>query len=222
MVGAICTWDVLSHPLITAHCFGWKTFFRALLAGQHKTFLSLLSETDKLCPANPEVAAILKECIDLELRAEHIYLTLAKATLDEPALTLFFTTLAQQEQDHADLLRLCAAASRRCGWRLDVLTAWRDDVARLDQLMYGAEIALSNVNDVDDAMRLVLTIETSEVNRVFLAAMDRSNSDFVKKLRPYRNAVAKHLNYVADQVARLTPHVWQEANAVASSCKCVA
>ena len=39
----------------------------------------------------------------------------------------------------------------------------------------------------------MLKIETSEVNRVFLAAMSASNSAFVKKLRPFQTAVETHV-----------------------------
>ena len=93
------------------------------------------------------------------------------ATIEKPALTLFFTTLAQQEQSHADLLRLCAAASKQDEQWLKVLRSWRDDVIRLDGEMRKAEALVSSVNDVDDALRLVVQVESSEVNQIFLAAM---------------------------------------------------
>ncbi|MFZ1934802.1 MAG: hypothetical protein WCB27_22885 [Thermoguttaceae bacterium] len=207
MIGAIRTWDIVFHPLVTVRCFGWKTLFRAVLAGNNRTFLSLLSESGVLCPADPEAAAILKQCVDLELRAENIYLTLAESTLDEPVLSLFFATLAQQEQHHAELLRLCAVASLYGGWRISDLLVWRDDVARLDQEMREAETLLSAVKDVDDALRLVIQIESSEVNRIFLATMAASNSVFVQKLRPFQDAVEKHFNYIASQLAVLAPHL---------------
>ena len=207
MIGAIRTRDIVSHPLVTVRCFGWRTLLRVLLAGNNQTFLSLLGENGVLCPTDPEAAAILKQCIDLELRAENIYLTLAEATAAEPAVSLFFANLAEQEQDHAQLLRLCAAASKDSGWRLGVLLAWRDDVIRLEQEMSDAENLLPTIDNLDDAMRLVIAIELSEVNRVFLAAMTASNSAFVKKLRPFGNAVETHINYITAQIAVLTPHL---------------
>ena len=220
MIGAIRTWDIVSHPVVTVRCFGWRTLLRVLLAGNRQTFLSLLGDSGVLCPADPEAAGILKQCIDLELRAENIYLTLAEATAAEPALTLFFTTLAEQEQDHADLLRLCAAASNKSGWRLGVLLAWRDDVIRLEQEMSEAEDVLSTISDLDDLMRLVIQIELSEVNRVFLAAMAASNSDFVKKLRPFQSAVETHISYIATQLAMLAPHLSFSSEEAEESCVC--
>ena len=73
--------------------------------------------------------------------------------------------------------------------------------------MREAETLLSAVKDVDDALRLVIQIESSEVNRIFLATMAASNSVFVQKLRPFQDAVEKHFNYIASQLAVLAPHL---------------
>ena len=121
MTGAIRAWDVLSHPWITVHCFGWKILFRAAMAGPQQTFLSMLSEATFFGSADGEAQSIVQKCIGLELRAKGLYVALADMFADDPPLTEFFTTLAQQEQDHADLLRLCAAASNRAGWRFQDL-----------------------------------------------------------------------------------------------------
>jgi hypothetical protein len=220
MIGAIRTWDVVSHPLVTVQCFGWMTLVRAMLAGRKQTFLSLLSNNALISPAEPEAAAILKQCIDLELRAENIYLTLAHTTIEQPALTLFFTTLAEQEQEHADLLRLCAAASKQNEWWLHVLRSWRDDVIRLDREMCEAEAAVSAIDDVDDAMRLVARIELSEVNQVFLATMAASNSPFVKKLRPFQKAVRTHISYIAAKLPELAPNLCCDMAEEEQCCSC--
>jgi rubrerythrin len=218
MIGAICTWDIVSHPLVTVQCFGWRTLLRVLTANKQQTFLSLLGDSGVLCPTDPEAAAILNQCIGLELRAEALYLTLAEATAEEPTLSLFFATLAQQEQDHAELLRLCAAASARSDWWRSVLLAQRDDVIRLDQEMRDVEESMSAIDDVDAALRLVIQIESSEINRVFLAAMAASNSAFVKKLRPFQKAVETHLNYIRSQLSTLAPHLAFERETPEPSC----
>jgi rubrerythrin len=222
MIGAIRTWDVVSHPLVTAQCFGWTTLIRVMLAGRKQTFLSLLSNNALMLPADAEATAILKQCIDLELRAEDIYVTLAGATIEEPALTLFFTTLAQQEQSHADLLRLCAVASKQDEPWLKVLRSWRDEVIRLDGEMRKAEALVSSVGDVDDAMRLVVQVESSEVNRIFLAAMSASGSPFVKRLRPFQKAVETHIRYIASELPKLAPDLCCEADDEEEYCGCMA
>ena len=50
MIGAICKLDILAHPVVTVRCFGWRVFFRALVAGQSQMFLSLLAESNALFP----------------------------------------------------------------------------------------------------------------------------------------------------------------------------
>lgn len=218
MIGVICTRDIVSHPLVTVRCFGWRTLLRALTAGRRQTFLSLLGDSGVLCPADPEATAVLDQCIELELRAENLYLSLAEANAERPALSLFFTTLAAQEQAHAELLRLCAAASKRSGWRPHVLLAWRDEVIRLDQEMRAAENSLSTIDNAEDALRLVIQIESSEVNDVFPEAMAASNSAFVKKLRPFQEAVETHLSYITSQLAVLAPHLTFEKQPEEPTC----
>ena len=52
MLGAICTQDVLFHPIATIRAFGWRVFFRAVFQGQGDTFLSLL-QSEGLFAAPP-------------------------------------------------------------------------------------------------------------------------------------------------------------------------
>ncbi len=37
MIGAIRKWDILAHPFVTIHCFGWRVFFRAVTADHNQT-----------------------------------------------------------------------------------------------------------------------------------------------------------------------------------------
>ena len=71
--------------------------------------------------------------------------------------------------------------------------------------MRAAENSLSTIDNAEDALRLVIQIESSEVNDVFPEAMAASNSAFVKKLRPFQEAVETHLSYITSQLAVLAP-----------------
>lgn len=222
MIGAIRAWDILFHPVVTIRCFGWKTFWQALLAGPKCTFLSLLSEQSLFGCSGSGIAAILKQCIDMELRAKHIYINLSDNMADSPDLTQFFTALAQQKQDHADLLELCAAASHHAGWQLRDLPLWRNEITRLDQKMREAEVAVSSVTDVNDAMRLVIHLESSEINRIFQGMIRASNSAFVKSLQPFHCAMQLHMNYIVTRVSELAPNLWSCAQPAGSlSCSSV-
>ncbi len=75
MIGVIRGRDILAHPLVTIRCFGWRTFFQALFAGQGRTFLSLLQQARHAEESASKLSALVDQCIDLELRAKRVYTT---------------------------------------------------------------------------------------------------------------------------------------------------
>jgi hypothetical protein len=218
MIGAIRTWDVLRHPWVTIQCFGWRTFLRALAAGPKDTFLSLLNDGAFFGFSDSEASDIVQQCIDLELRAKQLYLTLAEATAHAESPSQLFLDLAEQQQEHADLLRLCMAASNHVGWRRKDLPLWRKTLLRLNQEMLEAELHGSEISDLDGAMRLVVQVESSGVNQVVLALIAASNSEFVKKLRPFQYSVEMHLSYIAARIPPLARPVEPEQHAEEPLC----
>ena len=215
MVGVITGWDVLAHPIVTIECFGWQVFFRAIAPWQHQTFLSLLPTPAMPKPAVAEqptddMHAILQRCIDLELRAKRLYLVLAEALDDRGLVGVFFTGLAEQEQYHADLLELCRKASERRGWRAGTFNPWKEYLPRLEQEMTQAEASIHEINSVDDALRLVIEVESSEINKVFDAAMAATDARFVKKLRPFQIVMEAHMTYIIERVSELSPRLMVE------------
>lgn len=202
MVGVISGRDVLVHPFTTIHCFGWRVYFRALQAGPERTFLSLIGETSFFKSADADAASIIRHCIELELRAKRLYERLSETI---PEAAEFFSVLAAQEQEHADLLRLSMAVARRCGWRPGGFSLWRDYLPRLEQQMRDAEISASAIGTLDDALRMVVQIESSEINMVFHGALAASNSAFTRRLAPFKTAIEKHIDYIVTQIVRLAP-----------------
>ena len=211
MVGVITRWDILAHPAVTIQCFGWRLFFRAMVAGNDRTFLSLLQEA-----ASPttEVPDLLGRCIDLELRARRIYKALARALEDQGLVGPFFEVLARQERLHADLLGVCRSVALRGAWKANLFNPWKDYLPRLELQMEETEAKLYEVNSVDAALRLVLRIEGSEINQVFHAALAATDAAFVRRLRPFRDAMETHMGYILDRLPELAPHLVDEARAL--------
>ena len=205
MVGVITEWDILAHPVVTIRCFGWQVFFKAIAPWQSRTFLSLLRPVafSRAIPSN--VPAILKRCIGLELQAKRIYTALAKTFDDQELVWSFFDGLAKHEQYHADLLKLCRAAAIRSGWRVSVFNPWKDYLPRLEQQMDAVEAAVYEVDSVDAALRLVIQIESSEINNVFHAALAATDTNFVKKLRPFQKTMEDHMTYIVERIPVLSP-----------------
>jgi hypothetical protein len=205
MVGAITGWDILAHPVATIRCFGWHVFLRAVAPWQGKAFLSLLPPAAFTDHMALDVNTILERCIDLELRAKRIYRTVASALDDQGLVAPFFNGLADQEQYHADLLAVCQSAVVRSGWSMSVFSPWHDYLPRLEQQMKVAEAAVHEIHSVDAALQLVIQIESSEINPVFRAAIAATNAGFVKRLRPFQEAVDAHMLHIVERLPQLSP-----------------
>lgn len=210
MFGVIRTRDIIAHPLVTIHCFGWPLFFRALIAGRRRTFLSLLAESGALGSPTVEVPELLGRCLDLESRARRIYELLAARFSHRAPVRQFFETLAKQEREHFELLVLCREMARREGWLEAHFAPWRDAVPQLERQMDDLEDSLDGLDRLADALRLVIRLEGSEINHVFRGAVSATDSEFVRTLRAFRTAEAEHIAYACDQISRFEPALARE------------
>jgi len=210
MVGVIRKRDILAHPLITVHCFGWPILLKALVAGRDRTFLSLLADTWALRPPKLEVPELLERCVKLELRAQRIYESLAVRFGEHPRVQRFFETLAGQEKSHYEMLQLCRELAGREGWLEEHFKPWRDAVPRLERQMDDAEASVEGLERFTDALRLVIRIEGSEINQVFGGVVAATDSIFVRNLQAFHTAEAKHIEYIVRQIPELEPALADE------------
>ena len=132
---------------------------------------------------------------------------LGNALDDQGLVGLFFAGLAQQEQCHADLLTLCRAAAIGGAWKVNLFNPWQDYLPRLEQQMDAAESAVYAIDSVDAALQLVVQIESSEINQVFHAALAATDGAFVKKLKPFREAMEAHMAYIVERLPQLSPRL---------------
>ena len=212
MLGAIRKRDLRAHPLVTIRCFGMGVFVRAMLAKRDQTFLALLTDCGSLGPPKIEVPQLVERCVQLELVAQRIYTALAARFSDQPQVADFFATLASQEQCHADLLRLCRAAAQRSGWDDANFRPVSDAIPRLEPRMQRIEETLSAIDTTEKALRLVIRVESSELNRVFAGVVAASDSDFVRHLQAFRKAGDHHIDFICQRIADILP-------ALASECQ---
>ncbi len=217
MVGAICKRDILAHPVVTIRCFGWKVFFRALMADHRQTFLSLLVEADVFEAPPDEVQELVGRCVDLELRAKRVYESLSQRYPEREWIRQFFQTLARQEEEHAELLGLCGAAAGREGWDARHLAPWRDALPQLERQMSEAEAWMGSFSSLADALRLVIQIESSEINQVYLAVVAASDSAFVRRVRAFLEAGREHIEYVCQRIPEFEPGFGEACQALYSA-----
>ena len=119
----------------------------------------------------------------------------------------FFAGLVEQEQYHVDLLELARAVAMRSGWKANLFNPWQDYLPRLEQQMADTEAAVSTIDSVDAALRLVIQIESSEINEVFPAALAATDAAFVKRLKPFQEAMEAHMSYLVERLPQLSPQL---------------
>jgi hypothetical protein len=205
MVGAITTRDVLLHPIVTVRCFGWRIFFKSIISPREQTFLGLLQANYVTDAHKGGVAEIVGQCVDLERQAGQIYRSLARGFRDDEPVANLFATLARQEQQHAELLRLCGLIAEREGWDAADFIPWEQIVPRLmDQLCEVAAVA-ATVSDRLRALELALEIESSEINYVFFGVVAATKSDFVRSLQAFHATGREHIEYLCREAATLEP-----------------
>jgi rubrerythrin len=205
MVGTICKWEVLSHPIVTIQCFGWTVFFRAVFAGPNQTFLSLLTKAGLFEQPIKPVPEFIGRCIDLERRAMSVYESLARRYSRNEVVSEFFDHLAHQEQDHAELLELCRAAAGRGRWQEGGLDRRRERLSETERQLKEAEAILDQRHSIADALRLVIEVESSQINQLFEGVVEATDPRLTRKLQAFRSAVKDHLRYICERIPVLDP-----------------
>ncbi len=132
MVGAICTRDILLHPVVTVRAFGWRVFFRAAFKGQGDTLLSLLQRDGFFTATSSKEPELIERCVWLEFQSAAIYRSLAERFAESGPFRDFLDELADEEREHADLLRVCEAFACKGRFVKDRFRPWHDYVPLLE------------------------------------------------------------------------------------------
>jgi hypothetical protein len=203
MNGAIRTWDILAHPVVSIQCFGWRIFVRSLFASQHQTLLSLLQNDNYFQASTPKAPAILDRCVGMELQAMEIYDKLAQCFPNDSPCRIFLSELADQEHYHAELLELCRAATVRGEWDDAAFHPWAEHVPRLERQLKEVRESLESADNQDNSLQIVAQIESSEINQVFMGVIKATDSEFVRKLVPFRRCVEDHIAFICKWLSQL-------------------
>jgi hypothetical protein len=154
-----------------------------------------------------QASEVCERFIALELRAKRIYAVFAQTFAKTKSAHQFFEVLSQHEQDHADLLKLCWDAVRHGAWNAEPAGLWRDLILRLEHDLQAIESSLSETSSLDDALRLVIEIESSEINDAFFALASATDGNHIRDLRPFREAMDVHIAHICQHVPELAPHL---------------
>jgi hypothetical protein len=166
-----------------------------------------MSDTPMPMDSLDQLAAtvFVERCVGLESQLSQIYTLLATHFSTSTPVHAFLTDLAEQEQAHADLLEVCWAALSRGHWQAKYVRPLEDLVSLLGEHLRAVMTSLETIDSVDDALRLVIKLESSDINQVFLSVTKATDSAFIKKLGVFRNSVAKHMAYICQRIPQLAP-----------------
>ncbi len=114
---------------------------------------------------------------------------------------------AEELRKHAELLELCRAAATRGEWDGRHFDPWRDAVPDLEQQMQELESHAGSLDHLSDALRLVIQIESSEVNGIYLGIVAASDSEFVRSLRVFHRAGLGHVSYICEKIPEIDPEL---------------
>ena len=193
----------------------WLARFSALCwRVANTTFLSVLTAADVFKPDTETVVEFVARCVELELTASRIYAALARRFADTSDLHTFFASISGQEESHAELLELCRAAAAQSQWLEEQIQPWRRSLPKLERHMAEAESRVDDVHSAIDALRLVIEIESSEINEVFRSIVTAADSEFVRRVNVFGDTDRRHLNFIGHSIIRLEPTLAEAGRAL--------
>lgn len=210
MLGVIQKRHLLFHPLITIRCFGWRIFAQALAAPAGKTFLGLLQDFRTFHREPNPVELLVARAAALERRAERIYASLADEFEHEPDAAAFFRSLSIQESSHAELLELCIEAAKGTHWNDPSSELWKSALEQLEARMAQFEAQAQSALPLIEALRLVISLETSEINTMFRNVVDANATSFVERFANFHRVGRRHLSFARHRIIKLAPELTRE------------
>ena len=156
-----------------------------------------------------QASKLLERCIGVELQAKQVYAAFAKTFVGTKSAHQFFEVLAQQEEDHAHLLQLCLPAAKQVVWEAEAIGMWQDLISCLEQKMKMMAPSLEGMDSLEDALWLVIQIESSEVNDMFLGLVSAIEWNYVRDLRPFREAMDLHITHICQHIPELAPDLME-------------
>ena len=216
MVGTICRLEILSHPLVTIECFGWAVFFRAVFSGRDQTFLSVLNQVGVFPRPQAPACEFIGRCIALERRAMRVYQSMGLRYARIGFAREFFHHLAEQENTHAELLELCRVAASRGRWREQGMETWQQTLPVTERLLDEAEVMAEGHESLADSLRLVIRMESSQINGLFMGVVKATDIRFAMVFGAFRNAVRDHLGYIQERIPVLEPRLKAECDLLAT------
>jgi hypothetical protein len=77
-----------------------------------------------------------------------------------------------------------------------------------------AEAVLDRHHSIADALRLVIEVESSQINQLFAGVVQATDPRLARKLHAFRSAVKDHLGYICERIPVLDPNFSEACRAL--------
>ncbi len=165
---------------------------------------------------------IIQVLIDFELKAAELYERAATVFVDDRGLAFLLTTLAEEEHEHADILKVALATASKRSDASDVTIFDPEDRERLtsDFSALSAEMDAGTLTK-EALIGFVVSIEYSEFNEIFLYVVNSVKEESrdvipkVVKIQQHKKHVERFIDSrpefveYQDKMERL-PNTWDE------------
>lgn len=81
--------------------------------------------------------------------------------------------------------------------------------------MADAESRVDDMHSPLAALRLVIEIESSEINEVFRSIVTAADSEFVRRINVFGDTERRHLSFIGQSIVRLEPSLAEAGRALA-------
>jgi hypothetical protein len=143
-----------------------------------------------------------------------LYRSLAMRFVDVEPVHEFFVNLARQEESHAELLELCHASSGPQSRIEEHLEPWREVLSHLEDELPIFERRMEQAGGLLDALRLVIDIESSEINDAFNGIMEANESSFVRAVTAFSSAQEEHIELICRTIPTIVPDLTEACQAL--------
>jgi hypothetical protein len=83
-------------------------------------------------------------------------------------------------------------------------------VERLEDEMRSTVDAVADVETVEQAMRIVIAVESSEINEIFMNVVKACPAEFVRVIGRFWNAEQHHMEFICRRIPELVPELADE------------
>ena len=209
MDGVVRSRDILAHPIATIRGFGWRVFFRAILPWQHEPFLSLIQKSGRFRATGLKCAADPASLHRLGIACQRIYDALGRALDEQGPVALSLPVWRNRSSATPNCLD-CAKPRQfmAVGRQISLTPGKTICPASSNKWMRRKRPSIQSTRSTRP-YKWWFRLNRRRSTRSFHAALAATDGVFVKKLKPFREAMEAHMSYIVERLPEFSPRLLQ-------------